>query len=286
MFQMNRSILRGWSSKTLLITTTRQIRGPFPKYKRSYEERNRMILNAHKSKRLVLADNTSKPQQWSVKPAPKEPKIIEQERKLRPLHEEAPPYQQYQVEGNSLKDEKDTYFDPLFNPHLHEERNRVDPEQEPFKSIYADSGSDDSCEFTKTRNITTPELWQYVEDLARLKIQPEPPRRKDGDPIAPLPSGIVPPPENPPDLDYFVPRTRNFLLPVYYKLNQEPEVSYTEVRQISGDLWKFEQDLRTHLESLHDKGRILTSVYETDGRVLFKGRYIHDVVSWLYAKGF
>lgn len=271
----------------LHVTLQRNARCPFTAKKpRPFEERNKMILEAHRQKKLVLADRTEKPDQFQVKEMKPDPVLIKKELKLPNLSETKPFYQKYSDED--IKEiQTSTWYDPLFNPHLHEQRNKINPNEEPFDAIYVDSKSELANEYTKVRNITTPQLWEYVERLARIKIPPMPDRRKPGEPINKTPSGFVPPPEECPDLPYFIPRTRNYLLPVYYNLNSDPEKCYTIVKQIVGDLWKLEEDLRTYLEAISKtKKRILTSVQETDGRILLRGRHLHQVVSWLHEKGF
>lgn len=228
-----------------------------------------------------------KPDQWDIPKPPPDPNIKTIERKLPSMAESKLPYQPYSDTDIKSMQEFGTFYDPLFNPHLHEERNRVNPDEEPFNAIYADSKSETANEYTKVRNITTPELWSYVKKLARIRRAPEIKRRKADEPITPMPSGFIPPPENPPDLPYFVARTRNFLLPVYYNLDSDPENCYTVVRKVTGDLWQLENDLRTYLESLtNSKRRILTSVHETDERVSFRGKYLQQVAKWLHEKGF
>lgn len=264
----------------------RYLRSPFGiRVKPSFEERNRVILKAHETKRLKLAEPIKyKPNQWRLPPPPKDPKVVK--RPNPTLSESYPPYQKYTNEDIKSVEGFETYYDPLFNPHLHEERHRVNPDEEPFNAIYNDSQSESANDYTKVRNITTPELWDTVKRLERIKIAPEI-KRKDGDPIVPLPCGIIPPPETPPDLPYFVPRTRNYLLPVYYRLESEPDKCYTLLNQVAGDIWKLEEDVRTHLEGLgHHKGKILSSVQETDARIMFRGKHLHQIVDWLHLKGF
>lgn len=263
-------------------------RGPIGPQKRSYEDRNKVILNQYKSRRLELASPKEKrPNQWDIPKPPPDPIIKTKERKLPSMAEGALPYQPYSDEDIKSIQDFGTYYDPLFNPNLHEGKYHVNPEEEPFESIYADSKSEAASQYTGVRNITTPELWEYVERLARIRRAPEVKKRKAGEPITPLPSGFVPPPESPPDLPYFISRTRNFLLPVYYQLESDPENCCTIVKQVTGDLWQLEFDLRTHLESLTDsKRRILTSVYETDERILFRGKFLQQIVHWLHEKGF
>lgn len=267
----------------IIVHSKRQLRSPMnAPPPRNFEEKNREFLRAHKNKRLDLSDRSDMPSQFKLRDKPIEKKIVTKERKLATLKETRPPFHKY---DENYEQTRSTWYDPLFNPHLHEARHQVNPEEEPFNAIYADSKSELKNEYTKTRDITTPELWEYVERLARIKVTTGPVRRKANEPIERLPSGIVPPPESPPDLPYFIPRTRNFLLPVYYRLDSDPENCYTYILNISGDLWKFEEDLRTHLENTKNL-RILTSVHEPDERVLFRGRHLHEVVEWLYEKGF
>lgn len=254
---------------------------------RKFDEANRTILKAHEKHRLSLADRSEQPGQFKLRPQPKEPKILKKERKLPSLVELASPYERYSEKEISRVTSHGTYFDPNFNPHLHEERHRVNPDEEPFNAIYADSKSEESNDYTRVRNITTPELWSYVERLAFIREAPRPKPRKLGEPIVPLPSGYVPQADQPPDLPYFVPRTRNHLLPVYYHLDNDPDECFTLIKNVTGDLWKLQEDLRIHLEQLNESRRtILTSVREADESVAFRGRHLHQVVSWLQEKGF
>lgn len=259
----------------------------YSKTVRPFEERNRAVLDQHKNKRLNLALRLDKPNQFAAPEPLPEPKVVTKERKLPSLIESALPYWKYSKEAIDRIKNYETFYDPLFNPHLYDEANKVNPDEEPFDAIYADSKSEGAKEYTNVRSVKSSELWDYVERLARIKIAPQPRRRKANEPITPMPSGYVPPPETPPDLPYFVARTRNHLLPVYYSLHSDPNKCATIVKQVTGDLWKLEEDLRNHLEALNDnKRRILTSVQETDERILFRGRHIHQVVDWLHAQGF
>uniref|UniRef100_A0A6G1S4D1 Large ribosomal subunit protein mL49 n=1 Tax=Aceria tosichella TaxID=561515 RepID=A0A6G1S4D1_9ACAR len=260
----------------------------FVKRVRPFEERMRQTLNLHKNKRLVLARRMdARPDQYKPQEPPREPTIVTKERKLPSLEDSRLPYKKYSDEAIKSLQEFETFYDPLFNPHLPDERNRVDPNEEPFNAIYTDSQSESTKEYTSVRNITSPELWSHVENLARIKVPPMPKPRKANEQITPLPSGFVPPPETQPDLPYFISRTRNYLLPVYYRLHSDPNECVTIVKRIEGDLWQLEEDLRNHLESLlADKQRILTSVQETDGRIELRGKWIHQTVDWLYAQGF
>lgn len=261
----------------------------FVKKVRPFEERMRQTLNLHKDKRLVLARRKEKrPDQYNLPKQQPDPTVVTLERKLPSLASSSLPYKKYSDEAIKKLDQFETYYDPMFNPHLYEERHKVDPNEEPFNAIYTDSQSEAAKDYTKVRNITSPELWEHVERLARIKVAPMPKPRKANEPIKPMPSGYVPPPESPPDLPYFIARTRNYLLPVYYRLHSDPNECVTIIKQAQGDLWQLEEDLRTHLESLEaaNKQRIITSVEETEAQILLRGKWLHETVDWLHAQGF
>lgn len=261
------------SSKCYIFAITKrfaQRRTPFGKVVRDFEEKNRPQLDAHPGLRLAQRIK-DRPEQFEIlklKKDIKEKRYVESSKEPLPLHKEMPPYHRYKDEDIARIQSFGTYYDPLFNPKLHEERYRVNPDEEPFKAIYID---DNSAEYTETRNVTTPQLWSYVESLERIKIAPKPRFRKPHEPIEPMPSGFYPPPEQYPDLPYAVIRTRNYLLPLYYKLDRDPEKCTTLINRVTGDLWELEHDVRTYLEEMSpSKARIITSVKEPEGSVLFR----------------
>lgn len=258
--------------------------------KKRWIERNWKVLDAHKNRRLKLASELGQlPYQYEFPPEEQKPtKIVTKERALPPLKESQHPYKRYTPGEIQKYQSFGTFYDPLFNPHLSESSNTVNPDEDPFNAIYVGNESTEGGQqYTQVRNVTSPILWSFVERLARHKIAPEVRRRKPGEPITKLPSGFVPPPEEPPNLPYFVSRTRNHLLPVYYNLDSNPDRCVTVVKFISGDIWKFEEDLRKHLESLNETGeKILSSVQEPDERVIFRGKHLNQIVDWLHESGF
>lgn len=247
------------------------------------------ILKKHKAHRLKLATElgpSAATYKFLDEPEVKV-NVKKETRKLASLSETLPRYEKYDEKTIDNIQHGSIFFDPKFNPHLHEERNRVNPEEEPFSSIYiGNEQTEGGRQYTDVKDVTSPELWQFVERLARIRIAPEVRRRKKDEPIERLPSGFIPPPEEAPDLPYFVPRTRNHLLPVYYNLSSDPEDCYTLIRNVTGDLWKLEEDLRLHLSLDPSKGKILTSVKEPDEIVAFRGRHLHEIVDWLHQQGF
>ncbi|RWS16583.1 39S ribosomal protein L49-like protein [Dinothrombium tinctorium] len=169
----------------------------------------------------------------------------------------------------------------------------ANPNEAPFDEIYADGPNRGN--FTEVEVLTAkrPELWFWVERLLKTNISPNPVRTDQTSP-----TGYVPPPEQPPNLPYFVARTRSKLLPVYKvvqgenyqfpdkqpKIKRGPEV-FTQIQRIDGDLRQLERDLRGWLEQKHSK-RILSAVNEYKGTLKLAGDFVFDVVRWLEEQGF
>lgn len=270
----------GWKSKL----------PPSSVSKPNWIERNRKVLGQHAHRKLKLATELGElPGQWKLPAQEANPKVFRIDRRLAPLRDAMHPYPRYSQEAiDKITFRKSTFYDPLFNPNVYDEHNRINPEEEPFNAIYlGHEDTEGGQQYTKVRNVTSPDLWEYVKRLARIKIAPEVKRRKPNEPLIAMSSGFIPPPEEPPNLPYFIARTRNHLLPVYYWLENDSEKCVTLVKNVMGDIWKFEEDLRSYLESLNKSGeRILTSVQEPDEVVEFKGKHLHDVVDWLHGQGF
>lgn len=157
----------------------------------------------------------------------------------------------------------------------------IDHTQAPYNEIYAD-GIDEN-NFTKVRNLTAeqPERWYWVQRLMPNLIS----KRDAFEPGKRYASGFQLPKEQP-NLPYFVQRTRNHLLPVYRIIERNDESRpKTRVRNIEGDVWELEQEIRVHLEGKYQK-RILSSVNEVNGELHFAGDYVFDVVKLLEEMGF
>nr|XP_037281243.1 39S ribosomal protein L49, mitochondrial-like [Rhipicephalus microplus] len=150
---------------------------------------------------------------------------------------------------------------------------RADPEA--YKDRWASEASE---KYTKVEEV--PGHWHYVERLLPLKTAPEPPRFEGR-----APSGWQPPSPQPPQLPYFVPRTRNHMLPVYLRKEIRGPRFITRVKHIEGDIWAFHDELKKYLESLANK-EVLSQVHELGSYVGYKGAFVEEVTEWLYKKGF
>uniref|UniRef100_A0A131XGN5 Large ribosomal subunit protein mL49 n=1 Tax=Hyalomma excavatum TaxID=257692 RepID=A0A131XGN5_9ACAR len=150
---------------------------------------------------------------------------------------------------------------------------RADPDA--YKDRWASEASE---KYTKVEEV--PGHWHYVERLLPLKAVPEPPKHEGV-----TPSGWRPPPSQPPQLAYFVPRTRNHMLPVYLRKEIRGPRFITQVKHVEGDVWALHNDLKEYLESLAGK-EVLSQVHELGSYVGYKGAYVEEVKEWLYNKGF
>ncbi|XP_049795701.1 probable 39S ribosomal protein L49, mitochondrial [Schistocerca nitens] len=126
---------------------------------------------------------------------------------------------------------------------------------------------------------SSPEEWQWVERLLGPKVVPQPKPKAD------YPSGWKPPSDAALSLPYFVKRNKNYMLPVYLNIKFRGQRRITVVRNIQGDIWLMERELREHLESVVKKP-VVTMVHEVCCLIKVKGDVYLPVEQWLYQKGF
>ncbi|XP_056366347.1 39S ribosomal protein L49, mitochondrial [Oenanthe melanoleuca] len=119
----------------------------------------------------------------------------------------------------------------------------------------------------------------FVQRLLPPSRVPEPPPH----PKYPTPSGWSPPAGCPPELPYFVGRSRMHNLPVYLSRRQGRRL--TALRRIHGDIWALERDLRAFLGSL-GLPEVRAQVNEVTGTLRLRGHCGHEVRQWLLQSGF
>ncbi|RMB90516.1 hypothetical protein DUI87_33117 [Hirundo rustica rustica] len=103
------------------------------------------------------------------------------------------------------------------------------------------------------------------------------------DPKASSAENFLYPGAPPPDLPYFVRRSRLHNLPVYLGLRQGRRL--TALRRIHGDIWALERDLRAFLGSL-GVPEVQAQVNEVTGTLLLRGHWGPEVRQWLLQRGF
>ncbi|WAR19186.1 RM49-like protein [Mya arenaria] len=127
--------------------------------------------------------------------------------------------------------------------------------------------------------ISTAE-WEHVERILPQKTVPYPPEHEQ----YPTPSGWVPPNEGLQPSVYGVHRTRNHMLPVYYRKHFHGRET-TKIRGIYGDIWKLRDDAGAYLLEKHGK-KVDIQVHEVGRFIRFRGNHLENVAKFLLDKGF
>ncbi|XP_018409814.1 PREDICTED: 39S ribosomal protein L49, mitochondrial [Nanorana parkeri] len=119
----------------------------------------------------------------------------------------------------------------------------------------------------------------FVERLIpRLQV-PDPPKH-----TGVTPSGWIPPKDTPPDLPYFVRRSRMHNIPVYKDITHGNR-QMTVIRKIEGDIWALETEVKDFLTQLTGKTPA-TQVNEINRTIRVKGYFDTELQTWLGEKGF
>ncbi|EGT43575.1 hypothetical protein CAEBREN_08777 [Caenorhabditis brenneri] len=146
----------------------------------------------------------------------------------------------------------------------------------------------------KTKTLATvqevPVDWSFVERLMPIEIVPEVPKHES----YPTPSGWTPPTDAGKTHPYYVRRRPDHLLPLYLErkrdlLNEKTlDFDYVElviVRNVDGDVFACEQDLRSFLEEKLGHP-VASHVDELKGRIKIKGAPRGLIEQFFYSKGF
>lgn len=128
--------------------------------------------------------------------------------------------------------------------------------------------------------VESEDEYQFVERLLPPTHVPEPPKHEH----YPTPSGWQPPRDPPPNLPYFVRRSRMHNLPVYTDITHGNR-QMTVIRKVEGDIWALQKDVEDFLSPLLGKTPI-TQVNEVTGTLRIKGYFDQQLKTWLLEKGF
>lgn len=125
--------------------------------------------------------------------------------------------------------------------------------------------------------------WSYVERLAPISsiIHQEFEYKE-------YPSGFTPP--NPANrvnanLEYFVGRTRNCMLPVYTRYERIQDIVETRITKCEGNIYKLRDELQDFLFERYEQ-EFPSQVAELYGRIKFRGDFEQDFKEFLLMKGF
>ncbi|XP_075401559.1 large ribosomal subunit protein mL49 [Tenrec ecaudatus] len=122
--------------------------------------------------------------------------------------------------------------------------------------------------------------YRFVERLLPPTRIPDPPKHEH----YPTPSGWQPPQDPPPNLPYFVRRSRMHNIPVYTDITHGNR-QMTVIRKVEGDIWALQKDVEEFLKPLLGKVPI-TQVNEVTGTLRIKGYFDQQLKAWLLEKGF
>ncbi|KAK2496602.1 hypothetical protein MC885_004290 [Smutsia gigantea] len=122
--------------------------------------------------------------------------------------------------------------------------------------------------------------YQFVERLLPPTSIPKPPKHEH----YPTPSGWQPPRDSPPNLPYFVRRSRMHNIPVYKDITHGNR-QMTVIRKVEGDIWALKKDVEDFLSPMMGKIPI-TQVNEVTGTLRVKGYFDRQLKAWLLEKGF
>ncbi|XP_060588663.1 large ribosomal subunit protein mL49-like [Ruditapes philippinarum] len=121
--------------------------------------------------------------------------------------------------------------------------------------------------------------FKFVKRLIPPTTVPPPPEHE----VYPTPSGWVPPNMNIQPSEYKVRRTRNHMLPCYYRKHFSGRETI-KVKSIYGDIWAFKEDAMKYFK---DQGlRCEIRVHEIGQFVQFRGNCHETVSKFLLSKGF
>lgn len=127
--------------------------------------------------------------------------------------------------------------------------------------------------------LINPPEWKYVERLLPKVWVPEPIAKDE------YHSGWKPQTaENISSLPYFVPRTKNHMIPVYLAITYRGQRRVTRLRRIEGDIWLLEDQLKKYIQQRIGKN-IASRINELSGQIWFKGDYVNLVKEFLMEKG-
>ncbi|XP_007462076.1 PREDICTED: 39S ribosomal protein L49, mitochondrial isoform X2 [Lipotes vexillifer] len=122
--------------------------------------------------------------------------------------------------------------------------------------------------------------YRFVERLLPPTSIPKPPKHEH----YPTSSGWQPPRDPPPNLPYFVRRSRMHNIPVYKDITHGNR-QMTVIRKVEGDIWALQKDVEDFLSPLLGKTPI-TQVNEVTGTLRVKGYFDQQLKAWLLEKGF
>ncbi|KAH1026697.1 hypothetical protein HUJ05_000327 [Dendroctonus ponderosae] len=124
-----------------------------------------------------------------------------------------------------------------------------------------------------------PTDWEHVKNLLPATVVPKPLEKTT------YPSGWKPQAKDLSDRPYFVPRTKNYMIPCYLKISSLQLKRTTIIRHIEGDIWLLEKEIKEFLAPQFFQP-IRSQVNEFAGYIRINGDYVNAVKHFLEQKGY
>lgn len=138
-------------------------------------------------------------------------------------------------------------------------------------------------EYPEVEVLKNPPEWKYVERLLPKEVIPKLVPKPE------YPSGWKPQSVGMGDIEkvaYYIPRTRNHMIPVYLETTFRGQRRVTVVKHVQGNLWQLERELRQIVEKARNGRKCATRVNEMSGQVRIHGDYVDVVREYLKSKGY
>lgn len=133
-------------------------------------------------------------------------------------------------------------------------------------------------EYPEVKVVKDPKIWKYVQDVLPQKVVP---------PLTPkseYPTTWQPPKHSEINVDYFVSRTKNHMIPVYLEQSHRGLRRITVIRKIQGNLWSLEKEIA---ELVKKSGkRYASRINEMSGILYVHGDHVVNIRNFLMEKGF
>lgn len=127
--------------------------------------------------------------------------------------------------------------------------------------------------------IRNPPEWTYVERILPRKTVPVPAPKDE------YPSGWTPQKPEAFEHPYFIARTRNFMVPVYLRIDHRGLRRTTTIKNINGDIWTLYHDVMQHIKKYMARDE-RAQVNEATRQIIINGDYVNLMKYYLISKGF
>lgn len=127
--------------------------------------------------------------------------------------------------------------------------------------------------------LKNPPEWKYVEQILPKITVPKPTPKPE------YPSGWKPQQPAAHTHPYFIPRSRNYMVPVYLVIDYRGTRKRTVIKTVQGDIWKLHNDVMTHIENYMAK-KERSRVNEFTQQIIINGDYVNLIKDYLISKGF